>query len=300
VNSLTNLDFGNSKGLDFKLDWRVAALLSTSVAYTYQIAKGTGSDPFSYLNGFARQTSALSGTTTPPPEQAQRTDNDRTHNIAGAVALTLADDFKQGTTWGAIFRNVSAFATFRAQSGLPYTRLVNGGDGQTAPFVAFGLGGRADEPLNASVLPWTAGLDLRLNKGFRIGGMDITAYTDVRNLLNINNTVGVYAETGDVTNQRNREQFIEPELLNLAEEAGNAGALAANGSVLLTGNCQQWATPVNCEALRRVEARFGDADGTYTVAEQEAAYGAAYESFRGVWRFKGQPRHIRLGFELSF
>jgi hypothetical protein len=154
--------------------------------------------------------------------------------------------------------------------------------------------------LNASVLPWTAGLDLRLNKGFRIGGMDITAYTDVRNLLNINNTVGVYAETGDVTNQRNREQFIEPELLNLAEEAGNAGALATNGSVILTGNCQSWSTPVNCEALRRVEARFGDADGTYTVAEQEAAYGAAYESFRGVWRFKGQPRHIRLGFELSF
>jgi hypothetical protein len=217
------------------------------------------------------------------------------------MALTLADDFEQGTTWGAIFRNVSAFMTFRAQSGLPYTRLVNAGDGQRAPFVAFGLGGRADEPLNASVLPWTANVDLRLNKGFRIGAMDITAYADVRNLLDLDNTTGVFAETGDVENAKFRDDvFINPELQGLANEADLAGALEAGNTVNLNGNCQNWSTPINCESLRRVEARFGDGDGLYTESEQRLVLNRAYDSFNGPWSFKGQPRHIRLGFELSF
>jgi hypothetical protein len=301
VNVLTNLDFGNSKGLDLKLDWRVGTLLSTSVAYTYQIAKGTGSDPFTYLNTFARQVSGLTGDRTPPPEQAQRTNNDRTHNLGGSIALQLPDDFRRGTAWNPVFRNVSAFATFSARSGLPYTRLVNAGDGQSAPFVAFGLGGRAGEPLNASVLPWTSNIDLRVNKGFRFGRLDVTAYADFRNLLNLDNTVGVFAETGDVVNAKHRnDTFINPELQGLANEAALAGALAADGTINLIQNCQTWNTPVNCEALRRVEARFGDGNGLYSLAEQNTALNAAYDSFNGPWRFKGAPRHIRLGFELNF
>jgi len=57
------------------------------------------------------------------------------------VALSLPGDWKKGTTLGAIGRNVSIFASFRVLSGLPYTRLVNNGDGQTVPFLRFGLAG---------------------------------------------------------------------------------------------------------------------------------------------------------------
>jgi hypothetical protein len=313
VNVLTNLDFGNSRGVDVKFDWRVGSYLNTQVAYTFQVAKGTGSDPSTYLNTFARQVSGLTGDRTLPPEQAQRTDNDRTHNLVGSVALTLPTDWKKGTTLGTIGRDVSVFASFRVLSGLPYTRLVNAGDGQTVPFLAFGLGGRADENLNNSVLPWTKNVDLRFNKGFRIGAMDITAYADIRNLFNWRNVVGLFAETGDLVNAKNRHDLLSSEYDGIFKEATDAGAIQAgttdNSKVLTTGpvaavdltlSCSNWGKPVNCESLRRVEARFGNGDGIYTVAEQTSALGAYYRAFLGPERFYGNPRHIRLGFELNF
>jgi hypothetical protein len=302
VNVLTNLDFGNSRGVDVKLDWRVGNYVNTQLAYTFQVAKGTGSDPLTYLNTFARQVSGLTGDRTLPPEQAQRTDNDRTHNLVGSVALTLPTDWKKGTTLGTIGRNVSVFASFRAVSGLPYTRLVNAGDGQTVPFLAFGLGGRADENLNNSVLPWTKNIDLRLNKGFRIGTMDITAYADIRNLLNFRNITGLFAETGDVVNAKHKHDLLQSEFDGMKSEAGNAGAIVSGttADINLNLGCSSWGKPINCESLRRVEARFGDGDGIYTVDEQTTALDAYYHAFFGPERFNGQPRHIRLGFELNF
>jgi hypothetical protein len=47
-NVLTNSDFGNVRGVDMSLVRRVGNYFNGSVAYTFQIAKGTGSDPFSY------------------------------------------------------------------------------------------------------------------------------------------------------------------------------------------------------------------------------------------------------------
>jgi hypothetical protein len=198
-NVATNRDFGNAKGVDFKVDWRAGTFLNTSIAYTYQISKNTGSDPFAYLQTFGRQVSGLTGDRTPPPEQAQRTDDDRTHSLSAAVALQLPHDFKSGSTVGTIFRDVGAFMGIRAASGLPVTRLENAGDGQLAPRLAFGLGGRADGNLNAEVMPWTATVDLRVNKGFRLGGMDLAAFVDVRNLLNHEHGADL-RRTGDIEN----------------------------------------------------------------------------------------------------
>jgi len=312
VNVLTNLDFGNSRGVDVKLDWRAGNYLNTQVAYTFQVAKGTGSDPLTYLNTFARQVSGLTGDRTLPPEAAQRTDNDRTHNLVGSVALTLPSDWKKGTTAGMIGQNVSVFASFRVVSGLPYTRMINAGDGQTVPFLNFGLGGRADENLNNSVLPWTKNIDLRLNKGFRVGTLDITAYADIRNLLNWRNVTGLFAETGDLVNAKHKHDLLTSEYTGIFNDATGAGAIEPgttdNSNVLapavaavdLTLSCSNWNTPINCEAMRRVEARFGDGDGIYTVAEQTRALDTFYRSFFGPERFYGDPRHIRLGLELNF
>ena len=306
INVLTNRDFGNSRGIDTKFDWRVGTNLSTSVAYTFQVAKNTGSDPFSYLNTFARQVSGL-GDRTPPPEAAQRTNDDRTHNLAGSVALQLPPDYRKGTTIGAILRDVGVFATFRVQSGLPYTRLVNNGDGQTASHLNFGLGGRtpSGERLNSFEMPWTKNVDLRLNKGLRIGRLDATLYADVRNLFNFRNIVNLFAETGDVRNDLHREKTIgSPEKVSgeyatLWGEARDAGALGADKSVDLT-SCGAWATQLNCLSLQRVEARFGNGDGLYTLSEQQRAFNTFYDSFFGSWRFYAPARQVRLGFELKF
>jgi carboxypeptidase family protein/TonB-dependent receptor-like protein len=306
INVLTNRDFGNSRGIDTKVDWRVGTNISTAVAYTFQISKNTGSDPFSYLNTFARQVSAQSGVT-PPPEAAQRTNDDRTHSLVGSVALQLPNDYRRGTTMGTILRDVGVFATFRVQSGLPYTRLVNSGDGQTAPRLAFGLGGRTEEgtTLNAFEMPWTKNLDLRINKGVRFGRLDATVYADVRNMFNFRNIVGVFAETGDVRNEKNRQQTIGDPVLGTGEygllwsEAADAGALQADNSVDLS-SCAAWGSQLNCVSLRRAEARFGNADGVYTLDEQQHAFNTAYDAFNGSWRFYAPARSIRVGLELKF
>jgi hypothetical protein len=301
VDVLTNRDFGNTRGIDTKFDWRLASYLSVSAAYTFQNSKNTGSDPFSYLNTFARQVSGLTGDRTPPPEASQRTNDDRTHNFVGAVALSFPDDFKHGTTVGAILRNVGVFSTIRVQSGLPYTRLVNDGVGQTADHLIFGLSGRAAEPLNASVMPWTKFVDLRLNKGLRLGRLDVTAFADVRNLFNWTNIVNLFAESGDVVNSAHRTKTLTSEFSGLLDEANQAAALEADGTTIdLRGSCQGWSKPVNCESLRRVEARFGDGNGQYSLAEQQRALNTYYDAFFGAYRFNSQGRSIRIGFETSF
>ncbi|MBI1967063.1 MAG: TonB-dependent receptor, partial [Gemmatimonadetes bacterium] len=301
ANVLTNLDFGNSRGVDLRFDWRAANYLSATAVYTFQVAKGTGSDPTTYLSTFARQVSGLTGDRTLPPEQAQRTDNDRTHNLVGSMALRLPGDWRKGTTLGTIGRDVAVVATFRAVSGLPYTRLVNVGDGQTVPFLRFGLGGRSAEPLNASVLPWTRNISMTINKGFRVGRVDVTAYANIQNLFNWKNTTGSYAETGDVVNDKLKEQVLSSEFAGMVSEASDANAIVPGtaADIDLSG-CSGWGKPINCESLRRVEARFGDGDGVYTLAEQTKALDTYYNSFFGPQQFNGTPRHIRLGVELTF
>jgi hypothetical protein len=306
INVLTNRDFGNARGIDTKFDWRAGQYLNTSISYTFQVSKNTGSDPFSYLNTFARQVSGQ-GDRTPPPEAAQRTNDDRTHNLVGSVALQLPDDFRKGTTLGAIFRDLGVFATFRVQSGLPYTRLVNNGDGQTASHLSFGLGGRTQpgETLNSFEMPWTKNVDLRLNKGLRLGRLDATLFADVRNLFNFRNVVNLFAETGDVRNDKNREKTIgDPTVASgeygaLWDEAATAGVLGADKTVDLT-SCASWGSQLSCVSLQRAEARFGNGDKQYTLAEQERTFNTFYDSFFGSWRFYAPPRQVRVGFEFKF
>jgi hypothetical protein len=307
VNVLTNADFGYSRGIDMKLDKRIGSWMNFTGSYTFQIARGTGSDPFSYITTSARNISQVTGDRVPPPEQPLPTNDNRTHSFVGSVSLTVPADWRKGTPLGAVLRDVGLFATFRAQSGLPYTRLRNVGGGQTAPAAGFGLVATQVEPINSSTMPWTKFIDLRVNKGVRIGRADITAFADLRNALNFKNTTRLYVETDDIVNALHRETLLSPEFANLRIEADANARLLANGSIDLRPSCGGWTSgpagtdgPVNCVMLRRTEARFGDGDGVYTLAEQSSALNAYYDLFNGVQTLYGQPRHIRIGFEVNF
>ena len=56
------------------------------------------------------------------------------------------------------------------------------------------------EGLNQSRLPSFKNLNLRLTKGFGLGGLDVTAYLDARNILNFTNIIQVFTQTNDVKN----------------------------------------------------------------------------------------------------
>ena len=302
VNVLTNADFGNVRGVDMKLDRRIGTYLNASVGYTFQLAKGTGSDPFSYLRTTSRQISQVTGSRVPPPQAILPTDDNRTHNLVGSLGLTLPNDWRKGTTAGNVLRDVSVFATFRVVSGLPYTRQLNSGAGALAPRQGFGLTATSTEPINASTMPWNTNVNLRLNKGFKLGNTDWTLYADMRNLLNIKNVTSIFVETGDVVNAKHREQTLSNEFANLKGEASINSALLSGDAIDLSG-CGTWsgaAGPVNCVMLRRTEARFGNGDGTYTLDEQTRALNGYYDAFNGPQWLYGAPRHIRVGFEVSF
>ena len=304
INVLTSGDFGYDRGLDLKLDRRLGNWLATQVAYTYEVANGTGSSPYSYLSTNARSISGVTGSVLPPAEQARAVNDQRTHSIAGAVSFTVPQGWQQGSTVGKILDRVTAFATFRILSGLPYTPIANAGGGQTAPGTNFGLTATQSGDVNSSTTPWTKYVDLRINKGLKLGRMDVTAFADIRNLFNWKNIVGLFAETNDVTNAIYQHNQVAAEFVNLANEATANGALnAATQAVTLPANCGTWrgeAGPVDCVELKRAESRFGNGDGVYTLSEQTAALNSYYNLFNGPYGFNDAPRNVRLGFEVNF
>jgi hypothetical protein len=303
INILTNADFGNVRGVDVNLVSRFGDHFNGQLAYTLQVAKNTGSDPFSYLRTTARQTSAITGDRVDPPQAVLPTDDNRTHNISGSLSFAFPNDFGSGAA--ALLRNAGAFVNFRIVSGLPYTRLKNAGNGNTAPFVGFGLATAAVEPINASTMPWTKQLDLRVTKGLRLAGLDWTAYADFRNLLNLTNITRLFAETGDVHNDLHRSQWKAPELSRLEGDAGAFLTVAADGSksIQLPSDCSKWpgsGGEVNCVLITRAEQRFGNGDGVYTEAEYNAAFDAEYDLYNAPFAFYGSGRQVRLGLELRF
>ena len=106
LNVLTTGDFGYARGVDVKVDKRIGGWLDFSGAYTFQVAKSTGSDPFSYLRTTSRQIQQVSGDRNPPPEQPLPTDDNRTHSIVGSVSLRVPADWQKGTALGSAFRDV--------------------------------------------------------------------------------------------------------------------------------------------------------------------------------------------------
>ena len=85
----------------------------------------------------------------------------------------------------------------------------------------------------------------------------------------------------------------------LAKRTLQGAINAASKAVDLT-SCTSWGSQINCVSLRRVESRFGNGDGIYTLDEQERALNTYYDSFFGSWRFYAPSRQVRLGFELKF
>jgi len=268
VNVVTLQRETHGVGLDARIDWRAGEWLTASAAYSF-LRTHTGP-------------TVRDGTT---------------HALAAAVTLTAPGDWSAGTVLGTLAQGLSLDLTLRANTGLPYTRLANAGLGTIAPG-GFAIGA-AIEPINSSQLPWRKRIDMRLTKSVRAGGRDWTVYADLRNALNFRNVAALFAETGDVVNLQHRTQALAPEFANLHAEASSSGALELDGTTVNLTGCGGWSNPVNCVALTRVERRFGDGNGMYTLAEQQVALNAYYDAIEGPWFFYSPGRTLRIGVELG-
>ena len=309
VNILTNADFGNIRGIELTFQRRFSNILAISTNYTFQNAKGTGSDPSDFLFGLSRQPQGVLGTRPEAPQTTLRTRDDRRHNIAGQFTLSFPSDYSVG-----LLRNFGVFGTFQVQSGLPYTRLTNTGQGSRSTG-GFGLISDTEEPLQSSETPWTRFLNVKFTKGFQMGGTSWTLYADIRNLLDLKNRVSVFSETGDIVNEKRFQTgFFEPQTNIMRNEAIASGWWLANangngdegfdlGTAAGGNDCADWegsGGALSCHMLRGAEARFGNGDGIYDITEQEAAIRGWYILENGEHTFLGNGRTIRVGAQLDF
>lgn len=268
ISALTAFEDAQAEGLEVDLGWR-SGWLEGSAAYSMVRAHASGAFPGS-------------------------------ENAVVGHALTLGGTLR-GSEMG-VLSGFEAAVLLRAQSGAPYTALTNNGSGTVVPF---GGGGTVSDVFATSSLPWITRLDLRVAKAVRLGGREWSVYLDARNVLNARNLVALFGETGATANAFHRALTIgDPsipsgEYLALRFEAQDAGALEPDGTTVNLTACSVWGNPVNCVALTRVERRFGDGNGFYTMAEQERAFNAYYEDFFGAWRFSAPGRTLRVGISLG-
>jgi len=184
--SFRNTDYGTVKGVDVSFDLRRTNNIQAAVYYTLSWAKGTGSASQSQRN--------IAWTASNPPKLTSPLDFDQRHN-----KLTLNLDWRLpengGPTWGGRqwLERTGVNVLFNIGSGFPYT--------PTLPYDEITLASVQSElagSLNSRNAPWTFRIDAKADRGFTLGGVDLTAYVWVLNLLDRRNPVTVYGSTGDV------------------------------------------------------------------------------------------------------
>lgn len=315
---LTNADFGNTRGIDVRLDRRIGSLFNGTISYSYSTAKNTGDDPFTYANFGSRVVQAISGGNQPPPQAIVPTAASRPHNLAGAMSVSFPGDFNEGSLLGSLLQNAGIFAVFRYASGTAYTKCTDAGNESIFSGGVCTRGG-FQGGLNTARLPTFKQFDLKFTKGIGLGGLDLTAYLDVRNALNFENILRVYVETDDVVSPREHDRVLNGDLADFANEATVNGIRLENGDIDLTfdgqGNqgCANYtlengqAAAPSCIYLIRAEQRWGDGDGLLTIEEQTRlseesllSFGTATLGPRGIHTFVGPGRRMRLGLEINF
>ncbi|MDH3251310.1 MAG: TonB-dependent receptor [Ignavibacteria bacterium] len=167
-----NVDFGTVKGFDIIFELRRTKNLAVVVNYTLGFANGTGSDP--------NTQSRLSWIQTANPKVVVPLDFDRRH--VGSVNI----DYRTTSEETSIFRRTGLSLLFTFNSGVPYTKSVI-----TNPFFGGVTEVRPVGPINGATTPWSFRFDLKIDKGFSLGPVDLVAYLSVLNLLNAANVVGV-------------------------------------------------------------------------------------------------------------
>ena len=311
---ITNSDFGNTKGLDLRLNRRFGQLFNGTLGYSYQSAQNTGTDPFTYINFGSRVVNQVTGGNQPPPQAIAPVALSRPHQLVGCLGLTFPNGWHSGSTVGSIFQNFQVFALFRFASGTAYTTCGNADGNQSVLSGQVCGRGSFTNGLNNQRLPTFKQFDMRFVKGFNFGRSQMSLYLDARNILGFTNTLTQYVTTNSITSQIEQEQnFTADSSLTASEAFGNGVLDEGTGTVNLrfggsgAGGCGDWVNSSNvpsvpnCVYLIRAEQRYGNGDGLYTVAEQLNASNALYYANQAAPTFfYGQGTALRLGVEFTF
>ncbi|MDZ7361530.1 MAG: TonB-dependent receptor [candidate division KSB1 bacterium] len=161
---LTNVDFGNVLGFTIALDQRRVGIFSTALDYTWQRAQGNSSDP--------RETATRAEAGEDPRPEQIPLNWDQRHTLNATLAASKPNSF-------------SISAIVRYGSGQPYTPAIGSGFG-------------ANLERNSGRKPAFVLVDLRAEKFFKLGGMDMSLFARGFNLLDSRFAFGgfVFGDTG--------------------------------------------------------------------------------------------------------
>ena len=199
---------------------------------------------------------------------------------------------------GGHFGGLAALLTWRQASGL--SRVVLPG---SVPLIT-------GQVIDRDIPAWRS-LDLRVVKGFDLGGRRVEAYLDARNLLNAENLLRAFAGADPRRDLGGEALRWSSDSSSYAREAltngvYNSGVIDLTFSGAGRGGCGPWvaasgqtAQP-NCGYLIAAEERFGDGDGSFTLAEQQAASLAFYRTQLGRSSLTAPGRSVRLGAAVKF
>jgi len=173
-----NDDFGSVRGIEFVLRKRMTSNLGFAVNYTYQEAKGMASNAFQLFTNMVWD--PQSQYIVDLGKKEFPLDFDQTHTGNVSVEVVLPESWAETAPVLTPLSNLRLFSTIEYGSGLPYTKMK---------IDTTVVGRQVSETLipgeapNASRLPATLELNLRMSRGIRIAGRDYTFFLDVRNLL---------------------------------------------------------------------------------------------------------------------
>ncbi|MCI0693536.1 TonB-dependent receptor [candidate division KSB1 bacterium] len=168
-----NFDYGSARGVDVILEKRGAAdNLWLDASYTYSVAKANRADPWEgYRNTDTPETQ---------PKREILMPYDRTHDFNIRGGYKIPEGKGPALIGGRPLSNLKFDFVYFAQSGAPYTPIVNEVPGAT----------------NSERLPWIHQVNLRFSKTMRIAGLKYSFGCLIDNLFDRKNVIDIYPRTG--------------------------------------------------------------------------------------------------------
>jgi outer membrane receptor protein involved in Fe transport len=293
-----NADHGNVRGMDTTLRKRFTNYFSTDFTYTLLFSKSTGTDPDDFVRNEGRNVISAGEDDTPPlpPINPAPNDFDQTHTFNALFNLQFPRDFREGTMMGKILKETAVNFTMQANSGRPFTR-----QDEEYTFI---------EDINLSRRGWQSLANLRVTKDFQWGGLEYTAFADIRNLFDTDNlsanneqvfnssgvSNGVYQTTGNPYTDGNTvneaiERMLTPDLWVSVNDRELDKLWDINSSGGLPDEVDR------TEIIRRLDM---NGDGIVTIEEEFAMQILAQGAFDANPYNFDIPRLFRLGLEIKF
>lgn len=159
-----NLDYANSRGIEFSLKKRISNHFGYMFSYTFSRAEGNADNSVARFNQYINE--SVLGTIL--PKRTVTLSWDQPHTLS--FSSTFAYD-----EWGISF--IGQYG-----SGMPFTPT----DAR----------GSAIGDVNSQRQPWTGTIDSRLYKTIKLLNLNVTGILDVQNIFDKRNIINVFTNTG--------------------------------------------------------------------------------------------------------